>query len=139
MESLGLLRKTMHKAAWKYLAVAVLAASVSVVVYASSQAQKLSPGLQPFTPTRMDWLTTTLQASLRDEKLDTNGYTLQIASSDAETILIYVIYKPDVNREAMNISIDAARDVINITAKRYGWDKWVKVRENIQLYSEEKK
>jgi hypothetical protein len=26
-----------------------------------------------------------------------------------------------------------AREVIQIIAKGYGWDKWVKVRENVQL------
>jgi hypothetical protein len=127
------------KGVWKYLAVAVLSACASVLVYANSQTQKLSPGLQPFTPTRIDWLTTTLQASLRDEVLDTNGYTLQIANPDPETILIYVRYRASVNREAMNIFIDTAREVIQITAKSYGWENWVKVRENIQLAGSEAK
>jgi hypothetical protein len=33
----------------------------------------------------------------------------------------------------MNTSIDAARQVIQIMAKSYGWEKWVKVREDVQL------
>jgi hypothetical protein len=31
-------------------------------------------GLIPFTPTRIDWLTTSLQADLRFDSLDTEGY-----------------------------------------------------------------
>lgn len=118
---------------WKYLAVAVLSASVSVLVYANAQPQKVSPGAQPFTPTRIDWLTTTLQASLRDDELRTTGFSLDITSPNPETILIYVRYLPGVNREVMNMYIDSARRVIQITAKSYGWDEWLKVREDVQL------
>ena len=84
-------------------------------------------------PPRIHWLTTTLQASLREDALQTDGYQLLITSPDSETILIYVRYMPDVNRRVMNLSIDTARKVIQITAKSYGWDKWVKIREDIQL------
>jgi len=127
------MKVTTYRATSKYLVVALLSGCLSVMVYANSQTQRLPPGLQPFTPTRIDWLTTTLQASLRDEELDTNGYTLQIATPDPETILIYVRYQANVNREAMNISIDAARSVIQTTSRGYGWDSWVKIREDIQL------
>jgi hypothetical protein len=41
--------------------------------------------------------------------------------------------RPTLNREAMNISIDATRQAIQITTNAYGWDKWVKVREDIHL------
>jgi hypothetical protein len=96
-----------------------------------AQAQTLSPGSEPFVPRRIDWLTTTLQASLRTDP--TEGYDLEITSPDPETILIYVRYLPTVNREVMNLGIDAARKVVDITAKKYGWDGWLKVREDIQL------
>src|SRR6266849_77396 len=123
-------------AVYKYLAVAVLSASVSILVFANAQPQKLSPGSQPFTPTRIDWLTTRLQASLRDDSLQTGGFDLQITSSDPETVVICVRYSPEVNRKAMNISIDAARQVVELTAKEYGWEKWLKVREDVQLLKE---
>lgn len=118
---------------WRYAATAVFSVLVSTFVFASVQSPRLSPGAQPFTPTRIDWLTTTLQANLRDEEMETNGYMLQITSPNPETILIYVRYTPDVNRRAMNLSIDTARKVIQITAKSYGWDNWVKIREDISL------
>ena len=119
----------------RYIVVAILSALTSIFVFAKARPQRLSPGAEPFTPTRIDWLTTTLQASLRDEQLETHGYQLQITSPDPETILIYVRYLPSVDRPVMNTSIDAARQVIQITAKSYGWDKWVKIREDIQLAS----
>jgi chemotaxis regulatin CheY-phosphate phosphatase CheZ len=116
----------------KYIMVAALSSVFSVLLY-SQTTQKTPEGAQPFIPQRIDWLTTTLQASLRDERIDTDGYLLQITSPDADTILIYVRYLPTVNRQAMNTSIDAARQVIQIKAKSYDWDKWVRVREDIQM------
>ena len=118
---------------WKYFAVAVLP-TVCLFGFANGQSQKsYHPGAEPYIPTRIEWLTTTLQASLREDELETERFQLQITSPDSETILIYVRYLPDVNREVMNLAIDGARKVIQITAKGYGWDSWVKVREDIQL------
>jgi hypothetical protein len=91
------------------------------------------PGLQKHVPTRIDWLTTTLQASLRVEMTEENKFVLNITSPDSETILIHVRHLPNVNREIMNIYIDAARKVIQIVAKKYGWSKWLKVREDVQI------
>ena len=126
-------------AMYKYLAVALLSACISILVFGNAQPQKLSPGSQPFTPTRIDWLTTTLQASLRDDSLQTGGFYLNITSSEPETIVIRVDYLPTVNREAMNISIDSTRQVIAVVAKVYGWEKWVKIREDVRLRKEDGK
>src|SRR5713101_8681976 len=106
-----------YRAVYKYFAVAVLSVSVSLMVFANAQPQRLSPGSRPFTPTRIDWLTTRLQASLRDDSLQTGGFYLNITSSDPETVVINVRYSSEVNRKAMNISIDAARQVVELTAK----------------------
>jgi hypothetical protein len=133
------LKPAWRGATWKYLIVAILSASVSAFVFANAQPQKLSPGAQPFVPTRIDWLTTTLQASLRDDQMQATGFLLQITSPDPETILIYVRYLPDVNREVMNMSVDSSREVIQITAKRYGWDRWVKIREDVQPAKQDSK
>ena len=110
--------------------------SLCLLISASAIAQQRTvrhPGAEPHVPTRIDWLTTVLQASLRVEMTEQNGYLLQIANPDTETILIYVRYLPSVNREVMNMNIDSARKVIQITAKSYGWDSWVRVREDIQM------
>jgi hypothetical protein len=36
-------------------------------------------------------------------------------------------------REGLNKSIEAARESIKQTARSYGWDKWVKIRETVEL------
>ena len=91
------------------------------------------PGLVRYSPTRMDWLVLMCQASLREDSLDKNGYMLEITASDPETVVISVTYTADANRQIMNMSIDTARKVINMDAKGYGWDKWLKIHENLEL------
>lgn len=110
------------------------AIALLVFAAASADAQQIGyPGEQPFTPTRMDWLVTTLQADLRYDGIDRDGYLLRITSPDPQTVLIYVRYLPNANREAMNITINAARQVIDITAKRYGWQSWLRIQEDVRM------
>jgi hypothetical protein len=91
------------------------------------------PGAERFTPTRIDWLTTALQADLREDITNEHPFLLAITHSDSETILIYVRYRPDVDPRNMNLEIETARKVIQMTAKSYGWDSWLKVREDVQM------
>lgn len=120
------------RTAYKYLTVAFLAFVSAIVISKAQPQQKLPPGLHSFSPRRIDWLVTTLQASLRDDEMQTKSFQLEITSPDPETILVYVRYLPDVDRAVMNSEIDTARQVIEITAKSYGWENWVKVREDVQ-------
>jgi hypothetical protein len=123
----------------KWIVALLLLSSLLVATTAGFAQEKrpLRPGAEPYIPTRIDWLTTVLQASLRTERLQEDGYNLQITYLDSETVLIYVRYLPTVNREIMNNGIETAREVIQITAKGYGWDKWLKVREDIQMVKTE--
>jgi hypothetical protein len=91
------------------------------------------PGIAPYIPTRMDWLNTVLATQLNADHINDDGYMLIISEKDPETVLIFVRYLPSVNREAMNTAIDTARKVIHITAKSYGWDSWVKIREKVEM------
>lgn len=98
-------------------------------------AQKnLPPGLEPYTPTKIEWMTLECQSALRQyDTLEGSGYFLDITSPDSETVLIYVRHTPQVVREEMNTSIDGARKVIQIIAKRHGWEGWIKVKEDVGL------
>ena len=97
-------------------------------------AQRAShPGAEPFTPTRMDWLIVELQACCRHDGLSVDGFDLQFTNPDPETVLIYVTYLSTVDREAMNVTIDSMKRVIDIKAKGYGWQNWVNVKEDVHL------
>jgi hypothetical protein len=95
---------------------------------------KIPSGSRAFHTTRIDWLTTTLQAALRESATQENGFDLEITDPDSETVLIYVRYAPDVNRTIMNMSIETAHKVIESTVKSYGWQDWVKVKEDVAIF-----
>ena|SRR5512146_339258 len=92
------------------------------------------PGLTPYTPTAIEWLALTMRASLRQDARTDYPYSLDIMLVDHETLLIAVRYHPTVNREMMNRAIGTAREAIKRTAESYGWDKWVKIRESVEMY-----
>lgn len=114
-----------------------IALSLSFAGAAMAQAAKepvkaSHPGQARYTPTRMEWLTTTLQAQLRKDMTEGSKFLVQIVARDSETLVLYVRYLADVNKAAMDIQLNADREVIKLTAKAYGWDKWLKVTEDIQ-------
>ena len=92
------------------------------------------PGLIPYTPTQIEWLALTTKAGLRQDASTDRPYSLDIIPVDHETLLIVVRHHPAVNREMMNRAIDTAREAIRSTAKHYGWDTWVKIRESVEIY-----
>ena len=103
------------------------------VTWAQDRSSDLE-GAKPYTPSRLEWLAVELNASLRVSMSVNNGYLMSFAPIKKEdVILIYVRHLPNVNREVMNISINSAREVISIKAKQYGWNSWLKVREDVQM------
>ena len=56
------------------------------------------PGLQPYTPTRIEWLALLLQAQLRQDATVDSPFSLNVVNSDHETILIFVRYQPNTDR-----------------------------------------
>ena len=92
------------------------------------------PGITPYTPTKIEWLAIAVNSQLRQDSSADRPFSLSVVQVDHETLLIVVRYHPTVNREMMSRTIDTAREVIMITAKSYGWDKWVKIRESVEMY-----
>ncbi len=83
----------------------------------------------------MDWLIVELQACCRHDGLSVEGFDLQFTNPDPETVLIYVTYLPTVDRAAMSVTIDSVKRVVDIKARSYGWQNWVKVREDVHMGS----
>ena len=95
-------------------------------------------GLTPYTPTKIEWLALDVRSRLPQFESADKSFVLSVSQEDPETLLIFVEYLPTVNREMMNSAIDSTRKVILITAKIYGWDKWVKIREQVEMYPSKK-
>jgi hypothetical protein len=96
------------------------------------------PGLTPYTPTQIEWLAFTTRAGLRQDARTDSPFSLDIIPVDHETLLIAVRYHPTVNQDMMNRTIESAREVILSTARSYGWDTWVKIRQSVEMYPSKK-
>jgi hypothetical protein len=115
---------------YRWVAALLLCTQLSV---AHAQQAQNRPGLQPYIPNRIEWLGLVLNSQLRQDAAIESPFSLNVVNSDHETILIFVRYQANVDREIMNMAVDTAREVIQITAKSYGWDRWVKIKERIEL------
>lgn len=107
-------------------------------VTSNAQPTPSRPGQALYIPTEGEWLAVTMRAGLRREASPDSPYSLDIILADPETLQIVVRYHPTVNRESMNRTIAAAREAIRSTARSYGWDKWVKILETVELYPAKK-
>jgi len=112
----------------------ILVLLLPVVPLAIGQQTPNRPGLTPYTPTQIEWLALMMNSQLREHPSIDSPYSLDIVQMNHETLLIFVRYAPTVNRESMNRRINTAREVIMMTAKSYGWDNWVKIRERVEMY-----
>ena len=118
----------------KLMLTGILVASLIVIVTAYSQ-KNLSEGEQPYTPSRLDWLTVKLNSLYPYQNLSVVGFYISYhPDPDHEnTIKILCTYFQDrADRNLMNVSIQGARDLAMHHAKNYGWDSWIKIKESIK-------
>ena len=91
------------------------------------------PGLTPHTPTKIEWLALDVRSQLQQNVRADSLFSLSVVHVDHETLLIVVRYPPTVNREMMSSAVASARRIIMTTAKSYGWENWVKIREQVEM------
>jgi len=91
------------------------------------------PGLTPYTPTKIEWLALVVNAQLRVQPSSDRLFSISIVEADYVTLAIIVRHQTTANREIMTRGIATARGLIMSTAKRYGWDSWVKIQERVEL------
>ena len=96
------------------------------------------PGVAPYTPTEGEWLALVTRAGLRREATPDRPYSLDIVLVDPQTLQIVVRHASTMDREQLRRAIEGARETIHATAKGYGWDKWVKLRETVEMYTAKK-
>jgi hypothetical protein len=117
------------------------------VSFAKEQQMSDQPGLTPYTPTKIEWLALTVNSQLQYERHATDPYELYVVQADHDTLQIFIQYLPAVyprpragdprpfptgDPGTMKHKVKAAREKIMTTAKRYGWDTWVKVQEPVE-------
>jgi hypothetical protein len=97
-------------------------------------AQKASsPGMEPYTPTKLEWLALECGVGLASgSELETRSVDVVATMKEPDTIVILVVYTPNVDRKYMNMKIDGARLIINQTVANHGWGDWVKIKEEFK-------
>ncbi|MCS6291385.1 MAG: hypothetical protein H8K10_20770 [Nitrospira sp.] len=108
------------------------------VTTTESQPTNSRPGVTPYTPTEGEWLALLMRAGLRREATPDHPYSLDIVLADPQTLQIVVRHASTLDRNRLNKAIEAAREAIKSTARSYGWDKWVKIRETVEAYPAQK-
>jgi hypothetical protein len=129
------------------ISLAGLQDSLVAVSFAKEQQMSDQPGLTPYTPTKIEWLALTVNSQLQYEHHASDPYELYVVQADHDTLQIFIQYLPAVyprpragnprpfpagDPGTMKHKIKAAREKIMATAKRYGWDTWVKIQEPVE-------
>ena len=84
-----------------------------------------APGLEKYTPTRLDWLLVLLNARFQIE----HPFRLYFKTGDdGKSICIMVSYSGDVDKRIVDEWIHRAKDVVLEVAASYGWDSWLEVK-----------
>ncbi len=91
------------------------------------------PGFGAYVPTEGEWLALVMRTGLRREATPDRPYSLDIVLADPQTIEIVVHHAPTMKRDQVNKTIEAAREAIRSQARSHGWDKWVKIREKVEV------
>jgi hypothetical protein len=117
-----------------FLVGCIFFAFLAGIFTSKAQTGSIPEGMKPYTPTRLEWLAATMEAQMRDDLTGPTDFSMDfVASSNQNTLLIYVRYLPTARREIMNLRIENARKVVAIESEAKGWNSWLKVREDVKM------
>jgi hypothetical protein len=94
------------------------------------------PGQIPYTPSRIEWLALTLEATYHDNFMGSGSYGLHYLQKPPNTIQIFVQYTDDTPIGPVDHGIDTAKKLIREEAANYGWS-WVKIEVKRDLVSKD--
>ena len=111
----------------------LLVASVVAIAGAQTKTSTASvhPGLEPHTPSRIEWLALSLQSYYGDASFHIKKHKVTYIYTGPETSTILVHYVTGVDRAEMNKDVESARRIIEIEKRSLDWD-WVEVREKYE-------
>jgi hypothetical protein len=107
----------------------------------SEQQMPNRPGLTPYTPTKIEWLALAVNSQLQYERHAEDLYEVYVVQADHETLEILV--RDHLGRSSrqrsttklaiMKSKIKTTRELIMATARRYGWENWIRIREPVEV------
>jgi len=115
--------------------VAVIA-SVTLLTLTPEAVGSQPAGLQPYTPTRIEWACLQLNdlAKVAWEGSSQYGLSFSYDGTDPNTVVIDVIYEPEIDRVRLNKRIESARMLALKYAKARGW-VWLNVKERVEMWN----
>jgi hypothetical protein len=105
--------------------------TVSVFCTGAAMAQLPTPGLEPFVPTRLEWMEVYLNAGKGVPYSEKYGYGISyVADLGSDTMFVVAQFdEATVNEEIMENAINSAKGIVSLYAKRKGWDSWLVIKE----------
>ncbi|MDE0086200.1 MAG: hypothetical protein OXU23_10840 [Candidatus Poribacteria bacterium] len=87
-----------------------------------------APGLEKYTPTRLDWLTVMLNAQFSYDNVVSDRFTLSyLPGVDGKSLSVIVKHFADADKERMEERIDLAKKAVSAVSEMYNWDSWLEV------------
>lgn len=108
-------------------------AGLLVPAFAVRSDPPAQPGMMPYTPTRLEWLTVDLEASYHQDFSRDTPYSLHYLPKAPNTVLIFAHYTSETPPGTLEIAIDAAKQQVNQDASSHGWSSWVKLEVQKKL------
>jgi hypothetical protein len=100
----------------------------------SIAAQKKESGSDPYIPTKLEWLTVEVNAAARQEE---EGLRIFMIASPPNTIRILSQLLPESrDRHSMNLMVQFVRAIVKEHAEEKGWDDWLVIREELNIWNE---
>lgn len=100
----------------------IVALTVGCTTHASSSAANSAPGLEPYTPTRLEWLQVEAQTELSE---NAPCYTVNITKRAPDTIVVVVPFKRCMSEESARVVGVQSAEAVRLLAQDHGWKSWV--------------
>ena len=95
-----------------------------------THASTSTPGLEPYTPTKLEWLQVEAQTELSE---NAPCYTVNITRRTPDTIVVVVPYKRCASEESARVVAVQGMEAVRLLAQDHGWKSWVKVEKDVHL------
>ena len=106
-----------------FLILASAALVYSVATHAGTE--PLSPGMQPYIPTRLEWLELSLQANSQEEDFTNPGYSYRVSylAKPPDTIVVLAQYSRGTSAGLVDRAIEHCKRTVEKQASSYGWSE----------------
>ena len=108
--------------------VAMLVALTASCGRANARSASASPGLEPYTPTKLEWLQLEAQIELAE---NASCYAVNVTKREPDTIVVVVPYMPCMTAESAPVVAEADTEEVRSLARQHGWNAWVKIEKDV--------